>query len=240
MNDFKESLKVERSTSGQIIITDALMNLLIELMRGNISKKELMEISQIGDKGTVELKIKELVAENPELVPLYNEYISKKREDFSGYDFRPEAIEMLRRDESQSTMAEKIGVSRRSFSTKMKRLQSLNKDNILGELLNEHADRKLKRGQLTDIELLAINLKLDEYEEQFPVGSVRYEKRSSQEVRKDQLQKVIDLIEGLRKEGITLKELSERRIISEANYRKYKGELEALSKILDDKQEKEQ
>ena len=92
MNEFKESLKVERENSGEIIITEPLKNMLIELMKGNISKKELMEITGMGDKGTVELKIKEIVAQNPELALLYNEYVSRKSEDFLGYEFRTEAI----------------------------------------------------------------------------------------------------------------------------------------------------
>lgn len=36
MNEFKESLKVGRENSGEIIITEPLKNMLIELMKGNI------------------------------------------------------------------------------------------------------------------------------------------------------------------------------------------------------------
>lgn len=240
MNDFKESLKVEREKSGEIIITEQLQNLLIELMKGNISKKELMERTHIGDKGTVELKIQEVVTQNPELKPLYNDYIDRKNENFEGYIFRAEAIEMLRNDYSQSFMAEKIGVSRRGFSGKIKKLQEKNSDNILGKLLKEHAERKMKKLTIDDDVLLAINISLDEYEQQYPVGLARYEKRNTLEIRRDNLQKVVSLIEGLRQDGTTLKELNERKIISEATYRRYKMELDELSKILDGKEEKEQ
>ena len=240
MNDFKESLKVERDKFGKITVTESLKNLLIELMKGNITKPELMARTGIGDKGTVELKIKEIVAENPELRPLYEEYLAGKRENFMGYQFRAEAIEMLRKDCSQSYMAKKIGVSIRSFSFRMKKLQEQNSDNILGQLLKQHAERKLSKLPITQQELLAINLKLDEYEEQYPVGLSRYEKRNPLEVKRENLQKVVSLIEGLRTEGIPLSQMSKRKIISEANYRRYKLELDALSKLLDDKEEKEQ
>lgn len=240
MNNFKESLKVEREKSGEIIMTEPLQNLLIELMKGNISKKEVMEMTGIGDKGTVELKIKEMVAQNPGLKPIYNEYMEGKRENFEGYAFRAEAIEMLREDYSQTTMAKKIGVTRRSFSAKIKQLQEENSDNILGILLKQHAERKLRKTTISVEDLLIINLSLDEYEEQYPVGTARYEKRTSQEIRKENLTKVVSLIDKLRQDGITLKELSEKRIISEANYRRYRLELDALSKLLDDKEEKEQ
>jgi len=240
MDNFKESLKVKREKTGEIIFTEPLKKLLIELMKGNISKKELMEMTHIGDKGTVELKIQKMVAQSPELEPLYNEYISRKSENFQGYEFRAEAIEMLRQDYSQSDMAKKIGIARRSFSTKIRRLQEKNSDNILGMLLKEHAERKIKRMHITDDILLAINLKLDEYEEQYPVGLARYEKRNTTEIRRENLQRVVSLIERLRQEGTTLKELDARKIISEANYRKYRLELEALSKIAEGNQEKEQ
>ena len=121
MNEFKESLGISRESSGKIIITDPLKDLLIELMKGNISKQEVMNLTGIADKQTVEIKIQEVVADNPEFSLLYEEYMSRKSKDFNGYNFRPEAIEMLRNDYSQSFMAEKIGVSRRTFSSKMKK-----------------------------------------------------------------------------------------------------------------------
>lgn len=240
MNDFKESLRVERENSGEIIITEQLQKLLIELMKGNISKKELMAQTGIGDKGTVELKIQELVALKPQLKPLYDEYISRKSENFYGYEFRAEAIEMLRKDVSQSAMAEKLGVARRTFSTKMKKLQEKNSDNIFGRLLREHATRKEKRMPISDDILLLINVQLDEYEQQYPVGSTRYEKRNPLEVKRENLQRVVSLIDSLRQEGVTLKELEERKVISEANYRRYRLELDALTQIEEGNQEKEQ
>lgn len=240
MNDFKESLRVERENSGEIIITEQLQKILIELMKGNISKKELMEQTGIGDKGTVELKIQELVALKPQLKPLYEEYVSRKNENFNGYEFRAEAIEMLRKDASQSAMAEKLGVARRSFSKKIKDLQEKNSDNILGILLREHAVRKEKKIPVSDDILLLINLQLDEYEQQYPVGPSRYEKRDTIELKKENLQRVISLIDGLRQSGVTLKELSERKVISEANYRRYRLELEALNQIEEGNQVKEQ
>lgn len=126
------------------------------------------------------------------------------------------------------------------MNLEQKQLQEKNRDNILGILLKEHAERKLKRMPTADDILLAINLKLDKYEEQYPVGPTRYEKRNSLEIRKENLQKVVSLIDGLRQEGITLKELSVRKIISEANYRRCRLKLDALSKLLEDKEEKEQ
>ena len=235
MNEFKDSLSVSRENSGKIIITDTLKNVLIELIKGNISKQEVMNLTGIADKKTVELKIQEMVAENPELVMLYEEYIARKSMNFDGYNFRPEAIEMLRNDYSQSFMAEKIGIKRRTYSTKMKKLAEENKDNILGKLLYEHASRQMKRQQADSFELAKINILLDKYEEEFPVGLAQFEKGNTIEKRKEIVSKVIETIEDLLENGYTLKELSEKGIISESSYRKYREEAENLSKILEDK-----
>lgn len=234
MNEFKENLVVSRENSGKIIITEPLKKLLIELIKGNISKQEVMNLTGIADKKTVEIKIQEMVAENPELALLYEEYMSRKNTNFNGYNFRPEAIEMLRRDYSQSFMAERIGVSRRTFSTKIKQLAENNQDNILGQLLSQHAERQMRRQAVTDAELIRINLQLDQYEEEFPVSTARYEKKNSIEIRRDNVLRVIETVEALLESGHTLKELGETGVISEASYRRYKEEAINLSKILED------
>ena len=235
MNEFKESLTVMRENSGKIIITDPLKNLLIDLMKGNISKNEVMNLTGIGDKNTVEIKIQELVTENPGLKLLYEEYMSRKSTNFNGYNFRPEAIQMLRNDYSQSVMAERINVSRRTYSTKMKKLAEQNENNIFGKLLSQHAERQMKRQKVSEAELVRINLELDRYEEQNPTGIVRYEQKNSIELRMENVSRVIETIEVLLNSGYTLKQLNEEGIISESSYRKYREEAMNLSKILTDK-----
>lgn len=235
MNNFKENLKVSREASGEIVVRDKVKELFIELLKGNISKKELMGITGIGDKNTVEIKLQELVAQNPELTPLYEEYVSRKNANFEGYSFRAEAVIMLRSDYSQSEMAKKIGISRRSFSTKMKKLAENNQDNVLGQLLVEHADRKMKRQKTLPEEMIMINLKLDGYEEEFPIGLARYEKKSAIESRLDNIAKTLYTVEELLEQGYTLKQLDEQGVISESMYRKYREERANISKILESK-----
>lgn len=232
MNDFKEGVK---RNAGKINLDKPLQDILVELMKGNITKKEFMAQTGIADKKTVERKIEEIVVLNPSLKTLYDEYISKKSTNYHGYNFRAEAISMLRSDNSQSVMAKKLGISRRTFSTKMKNLQEANMDNILGKLLKCHADRKMKRQEITPEELIQINLELDKYEEEFPVGLARYEERNPQEVRLENLIRIIETVDKLKEEGLTIKEISQRGIISESNYRKYKAEAENLTNILKEK-----
>lgn len=240
MNEFKESYRVEREDGGKIIMTDTLKEILIDLLKGNISKKDVMSKTGIGDKQTIEIKIQEMVAANPELTLLYEEYVARKSKNFNGYNFRAEAIEMLQNDYSQSQMAEKIGINRRSFSTKMKKLEEENFDNQLGQLLREHSERKMKRQELTNKEKVKIQCMLDEYMEEHPVAQTRYEDRNPIEVRLETITRVLETIEDLLACEITLKELSEEKIISESSYRKYREEVENLNKILDGRDRKEE
>lgn len=240
MNEFKESYKVERKNNGEIIITEPLKKLLIELLKGNIEKKDIKRITGIGDDGTIERKLEQLVDLNPELKLLFQEYIYRKSTNFNGYNFRAEAIDMLRNDYSQSKMAEMIGVKRRSFSTKIKKLQEENSHNQLGYLLKMHADRKMKRREVTLGERVEINCMLDEYEKEVPVGITKYEKRNPIEARLEVITRMLEAIDEMLQSGITIKELSKRKIIGESSYRKYKEEAENLSKILRGRDRKEE
>lgn len=224
---------VPRTRSGQIIITEALKGLLIECMRGNITKKEVMERTGIGDKGTVEIKIQQLVAQNPELTELYKRYLERKRKlSRKEYDFKAEAIQMLRMDLSQTEMAAIIGVPVRTFSTKMKELQKANKDNQLGTLLEEHFSRKMRRQKQTAEKYFLMCVALDEYEKEHPVGNARYDQRDPLEIRREYLQKVVSLVENGRGTKATPEE-STGGSVSESYLRKCRAELEALEKIME-------
>ena len=240
MNKFKESYRVEREVGGKIIMTDTLKEILIELLKGNITKKDVMRKTGIGDKQTIEIKIQEMIASNPELSLLYEEYIAKKSKNFNGYNFRAEAIEMLLKDLSQSQMAEKIGINRRSFSTKIKKLEEENMDNQLGQLLREHAERKMKRQELTNKEKIRVHWMLDEYIKEHPVGQKKYESKNPTQERLETITIVLKTIEELLESGMTLKQLSEERIISESSYRKYREEAENLNKILNGRNRNEE
>lgn len=235
MNDFKESIKIERDKSGKIAITEELKDILIQVMNGEMTKKQAMEITGIGDKGTIELKIQELVKLNPESIQLYQNYISKKNNNFNGYSFRAEAIDMLRKDYSQSEMATRLKgiISRRAFSTKIKNIEEReNPDSILRKLLIEHAERKMKRQEINKEELIKINLLLDEYVEEHSIGMPRYEKRNPLEVRLENYKRVLESIDLLMQDGMTLKQICDKGIITEGTYRKYRTEVESLTEIL--------
>lgn len=237
MNDFKESLKVERDKSGKIIINNQLEKQLITFMEGKICKNKLMEVTGISDKNTVEIKIEELVAHKPELKGLYEFYISRKRKSFKDYDFLAETIEMLREDYSQTDMAKRIQVNRRTFSTKVKKIEEKNKYNILGSLLRDHSDRNIKEARKKETieekrtRIARINKELDEFLSENDLNIQKLECNELTKIRIENMEKTVEMVNNLLSEGRTLKQLDEEGIISESTYRKYKAEVENVKKI---------
>lgn len=237
MNDFKERYIVtensnnviERKKGGEIIITSALKAQIIDLLQGKIEKKD---IKGIGDEETIERIMLKIVAENLELDALLYKYKEKGRTNYEGYNFRPEAIEMLRQDCSQTDMAAKLNIPRKSFSVFMKRVREENADNELGQLLREHSERKIKKIDLDEDEKNEINKILDRYEIEHPVGEARFESKDPIKSRYDNLRKLLSTVERMLEEGYTLKELSAKKIISESYYWKYKEEAKYLAIIL--------
>ena len=72
-----------------------------------------------------------------------------------------------------------------------------------------------------------------EYEEKYPVGSAKYKKTDSLELRYANISNLIETVNGLLNDGLTISGLEKKGIISESSYRKYKEEYEKLRIIFD-------
>lgn len=240
MNDFKNSLKVERDKNGRILLNKQLEELFIDFMKGKISKKDLMELTGILDKNTVEIKIEELIIQKPQLKGIYEEYLSKKRKSFKDYEFLGEAIEMLKGDYSQSDMAKNIKVNRRTFSTKMKKLEEKNQDNILGSLLKEHSERNIKEARKKESleeknnRRIWVTKQLDIFIEENKLKIETLSGNSLNSIRLNNMEKTLEVVDSLIQKGKTIKQLDEEGIISESMYRKYRAEVENLKRIFND------
>lgn len=70
------------------------------------------------DVKTLKQKIQNLASSDIEWNKLFSEY-NGKRNDYNGYDFKAEMIEMLIEDLSQTQMAKKIGIPRETLTTKI-------------------------------------------------------------------------------------------------------------------------
>ena len=73
------------------------------------------------DVKTLKQKIQNLASSDIEWNKLFSEY-NGKRNDYNGYDFKAEMIEMLIEDLSQTQMAKKIGIPRETLTTKINQL----------------------------------------------------------------------------------------------------------------------
>ena len=90
------------------------------------------------DVKTLKQKIQNLASSDIEWNKLFSEY-NGKRNDYNGYDFKAEMIEMLIEDLSQTQMAKKIGIPRETLTTK---INQLGDNDELKQELKKHSTRK--------------------------------------------------------------------------------------------------
>lgn len=111
------------------------------------------------DVKTLKQKIQNLASSDIEWNKLFSEY-NGKRNDYNGYDFKAEMIEMLIEDLSQTQMAKKIGIPRETLTTKINQLWD---NDELKQELKKHSTRKKNHKKLSDEEKLKLMIFIDEY-----------------------------------------------------------------------------
>ena len=104
------------------------------------------------DVKTLKQKIENLASTDIEWNKLFSEYYGK-RNDYNGYDFKSEMIEMLTEDLSQTQMAKKIGIPRETLTTKINQLDD---DDELKQELNNHTTRKKNHRKLSEEQKLKL------------------------------------------------------------------------------------
>lgn len=109
------------------------------------------------DVKTLKQKIENLASTDIEWNKLFSEYYGK-RNDYNGYDFKSEMIEMLTEDLSQTQMAKKIGIPRETLTTKINQLDD---DDELKQELKNHSTRKKNHRKLRDEEKLKLMIFVD-------------------------------------------------------------------------------
>lgn len=111
------------------------------------------------DVKTLKQKIQNLASSDIKWNKLFSEY-NGKRNDYNGYDFKAEMIEMLIEDLSQTQMAKKIGIPRETLTTK---INQLGDNDELKQELKKHSTRKKNHKKLSDEEKLKLMIFIDEY-----------------------------------------------------------------------------
>ena len=131
------------------------------------------------DVKTLKQKIEDLASNDIEWNKLFSEYYGK-RNDYNGYDFKSEMIQMLEEDISQTQMAKKIGIPRETLTTKLKK----------------HSTRKKNHRKLSSEEKLKQMIFVNEYREKNNIEKSReYEatKGSKVEQRLFYLNQILNL-----------------------------------------------
>ena len=163
------------------------------------------------DVKTLKQKIENLASTDIEWNKLFSEYYGK-RNDYNGYDFKSEMIEMLTEDLSQTQMAKKIGIPRETLTTKINQLDD---DDELKQELKNHSTRKKNHRKLSDEEKLKLMIFVDEYRKKNNIEkSQEYEatKGSKVEQRLFYLTQILNLYNDVKENypGLNEKQISEQ------------------------------
>ena len=191
------------------------------------------------DVKTLKQKIENLVSTDIEWNKLFSEYYGK-RNDYNGYDFKSEMIEMLTEDLSQTQMAKKIGIPRETLTTKINQLDD---DDELKQELKNHSTRKKNHRKLSDEEKLKLMIFVDEYRKKNNIEkSQEYEatKGSKVEQRLFYLTQILNLYNDVKENypGLNEKQISEQLDFDPSTIRRYKREKELLTNLRDKDMEK--
>ena len=191
------------------------------------------------DVKTLKQKIQNLASSDIEWNKLFSEY-NGKRNDYNGYDFKAEMIEMLIEDLSQTQMAKKIGIPRETLTTK---INQLGDNDELKQELKKHSTRKKNHKKLSDEEKLKLMIFIDEYIEKNNIEKGReYEntKGTKIEQRLFYLNQILNLYDNVKENypDLNEKQISEQLDFSPSTIRRYKKEKELLTNFRDNDIEK--
>lgn len=191
------------------------------------------------DVKTLKQKIQNLASSDIEWNKLFSEYNGKKN-DYNGYDFKAEMIEMLIEDLSQTQMAKKIGIPRETLTTK---INQLGDNDELKQELKKHSTRKKNHKNLSDEEKLKLMIFIDEYIEKNNIEKGRdYEntKGTKIEQRLFYLNQILNLYDNVKENypDLNEKQISEQLDFSPSTIRRYIKEKELLTNLRDNDIEK--
>ena len=184
------------------------------------------------DVKTLKKKIEDLASNDIEWNKLFSEYYGK-RNDYNGYDFKSEMIQMLEEDMSQTQMAKKIGIPRETLTTKINQLSD---NDELKQELKKHSTRKKNHRKLSSEEKLKQMIFVNEYREKNNIEKSReYEatKGSKVEKRLFYLNQILNLYNDVKENypDLNEKQISEQLDFDPSTIRRYKREKELLTSL---------
>lgn len=191
------------------------------------------------DVKTLKQKIEDLASNDIEWNKLFSEYYGK-RNDYNGYDFKSEMIQMLEEDMSQTQMAKKIGIPRETLTTKINQLSD---NDELKQELKKHSTRKKNHRKLSSEEKLKQMIFVNEYREKNNIEKSReYEatKGSKVEQRLFYLNQILNLYNDVKENypDLNEKQISEQLDFDPSIIRRYKREKELLTSLREKDMEK--
>lgn len=223
----------ENKASASIEIDDSLKNIIIRILKGEITAKQASEEYGI-DRETLRRKADELANSSPEYIKYYIRYKSQ-RGDYSGINFRRLFIDLIEKNMTQTEMAQQYGIPVRTVSRELEKIgQSEDEqDQRLYDIAKIYAEKQMRREKLTELEERLYARILSEIKENTKFVSIDYENAKSKRLR--QLQEFKCQVQALTSEGKTKKQIAKELGVGISTIRRRLLELDELMRLEDKK-----
>lgn len=225
---FRERMKLNRSSSS-IPLDEQMEEMVTSILKGEITAKEASEKYHIYTE-TIRRKIDEFVQKDPQYLKLYFAYRNKSAIDYGNINFKGLIVYMLRRDMSQSEIAEEYGIPARTVSREVEKLGESEdeRDIKLYNIAKICADRKMRKQKLSRYEMDLYAKVLDEFFPDIPV--INFDDKTPTELEIERLEKFLAEVQMYHSQNMTAEQVAQKMKTSVSTIRRNKLKLEELKR----------
>lgn len=219
----------ENRASSKMKLDDNLKEILIKILKGEISAREASILYGI-DRETLRRKAEELANFSPQYVKYYIQYMGK-RGDYSGINFRRLFVELIENNRTQAEIAEKYELPVRTISRELDKLGKSEEelDKKLYNIAKIFAEKHMKHEEISIHERKRYSIVLEEIKKKNNLISIKDEDSEEKSLR--ELKKFKELVERLRKKGLTEEKIAKKLEIGVSTIRRRLLKLEELAGI---------
>lgn len=236
---FRERMKINRCNSSTIRLDEKTEEIIISILKGEMTAKEASKKYHI-DTETIRRKMNELVEKDSKYLKLYLKYCNKSAIDYGKINFKGLIIYMLRKDMSQSEIAEEYEIPARTISREVEKLGESEdeKDIKLYNIAKIYADKKMRKQRLTTYESQLYNKILDELFPDIPI--IDLDAKSQNEIEIERLENFLRQVQMYQAQNISAEQIAKKMETSVSTIRRNRLKLEELKRKIECKRKDEE
>ena len=225
VEEFRNRIKYNKSSSNTIEIDETIQNAIIEILKGKRTAKEVSEMYHL-DRETIRRKINTLIQLDKSLLKDYINYLNKSERDYGNINFKGLIVFMLKNNMSQSEMASEYDIPARTISREVEKLGKSKdiEDQKLYNIAKIYADRKMKRIEITIYERELYTTILEESFATIPI--IREQSQLDIEISK--LEDFMEQVKQYQQRNMTAEEIAQQMNCSISTIRRNRLKLQEL------------